>query len=275
MNEIGLTPWEEHAFWLEILEDHAIFVRDNLSPTESKYVKRADEYRQAFRNLRNRLNQLSPSSEANSQGAIAMAMEIWPIANGYFQFEGKLQNLRINNLINLNLSPTYFNGTLSENQEYLRLLSYYVKGLIPQPQSLFDLLDLWLEDQLGHIILLRNSIDPIEVFVNEQAEIYTRIFQGFLVQNRHMKGYLRFTQPGFPRQQEMARDVGLAVIEMNEYIKGIVQKYAGKRILNKTTLRFLEHHFPEACYLIKKLSYYAPELAEEASKCSLKKPSYT
>lgn len=274
MNKTGLMPWEEHAFWLEILEDHAIFVRDHLSPAAAKFVKRADEYRQAFRNLRARLDRMPPSAQPSSQEAIALAIEIWPIANGYFQFEGKLQNLRINNLINLNLSPTYLNGTLNENQEYLRLLSYYSKGLTPPPLSLFDLLDLWLEDQLGHIILLRNSIDPIEVFVEEQAEIYSRIFQGFMVQNRHMKGYLRFSQPGFPRQQQLARDVGMAVIEMNEYIKGIVQKYAGKTILNKSTLRFLEHHFPEACYLIKKLSYYAPELAEEAYKCSLKKPSY-
>jgi hypothetical protein len=115
MNEMGLTPWEEHAFWLEILEDHAIFVRDHLSPTEAKYVKRADDYRQAFRNLRRRLNQFPPSAQANSREAVSFAMEVWPIANGYFQFEGKLQNLRINNVININLSPTYFNGTLSEN----------------------------------------------------------------------------------------------------------------------------------------------------------------
>jgi len=57
-------------------------------------------------------------------------------------------------------------------------------------------------------------------------------------------------------------------------LRSVVEKYKGDRILNKTTLRFLEHHFPETCYFIKKLSEFAPDLQREGTSCSLRKPSF-
>ncbi|MCK9858641.1 DUF2935 domain-containing protein [Paenibacillus sp. ATY16] len=47
-----ISPWEEHLFWLEILDDHSIFVRDFLSPTESHWVVLAQQYSERFRYLR-------------------------------------------------------------------------------------------------------------------------------------------------------------------------------------------------------------------------------
>lgn len=271
----GISVWEEHLFWLEILEDHAIFVRDHLSPLEKEYIETAEEFRQGFAQLLVHLKKLPRNLDENSQQMITIAKEIWPVAFGYFQFEGKMQKLRIENRVNLNLSPTYLNGTLGENQEYLRLLTFYTHGLAPEPLSLVHLLDLWLEDQLGHIILLRNSLDPIEVGIKTQSDLYAERFQAFILQNHHIKGYLRFSEPGIPRQQELALYVGQTVIEMNKFIRVVVDRYKTQRFLNKTTLRFLEHHFPETCYFIKKLAHYAPEIQNEADNCSLVKPSFS
>lgn len=144
------SPYEEHRFWLEILDDHAHFVRDYLSPTEGQWVRLAQQYIDAFHGLRIRLSQLNPQQlDAKAPEMVAISQSIYPVAAGYYRFEGEMQRLRILNEVNLNLTPTYLNGTLNENQEYLRLLQYYVQGRQPVPLSLTDLLDLWLEDQLG------------------------------------------------------------------------------------------------------------------------------
>ena len=269
-----ISLWEEHLFWLEILQDHAIFVRDHLSVIERKEISIAEGFNQSFQGLLNNLKQMNPTLSYTSSDMTAFAKQAYAVSYEYYRFEGQMQNLRIKNEINLNLSPTYLNGTLNENQEYLRLLSYLVNGQQPVRQRLDHLLDLWLEDQLGHIILLRNLIDPIELSVERQSDLYAQRFQMFILQNHHVKGFLRFTEQGFPRQTELALEVGKTVIEMNQYIRSVVEKYKGNRILNKTTLRFLEHHFPETCYFIKKLAEFAPELQTESMQCSLRKPSF-
>jgi len=270
----SISVLEEHLFWLEIIQDHAYFVRDHLSSAERQWIAAAEQYIRLFEQLLQQANQADKQKEPSSQEMISLAKEAWPVTNGYFQLEGQLQNLRIQNKVNLNLSPTYLNGTLNENQEYIRLLSFYVHGQTPPSLSLVDLMDLWLEDQLGHAVLLRNILDPIEVAIIKQAELYIARFQAFIVQNHHMRSFLRFSPPNMPRQQLMAFNVGQTTIEMNEFIQSVVAQFRTTQLLSRTTLRFLEHHFPETCYFVKKLSLYVPSLSVSAAKCSLRKPSF-
>ncbi|MDQ6422441.1 DUF2935 domain-containing protein [Paenibacillus sp. LHD-117] len=270
----SITVWEEHAFWLEILQDHAYFVYDYTAPYEKAWVSEAEQFIARFEELRRRLDATPRNEPHDSAVMIQLAREIWPVAEGYYQFEGRLQNLRIDNKIQVALSPTFFNGTLNENQEYLRQLAFYMEGKLPERLPLVQLLDLWMEDQLGHAVLLRSALDPMELEVIRETDRYSEIFQGFMVQNHQIKGYLRFSPPGMKRQQLLARQVGQAVLGMNAFVYRVVLLYRNTELMNKTTLRFLEHHFPETCYFIRKLSEYAPELQEAASKCSLKKPSF-
>lgn len=269
-----ITVWEEHAFWLPILQDHAIFVFDYLAPYEQQWISAAEHYIRSFGGLIDRLNEIPKDEDVTSERMIAFAKEAWPVAKGYYDLEGNLQSQRINNAVQVSLSPTYFNGTLNENQEYLRLLSYYMQSQTAPPLSLVQLLDLWLDDQLGHAILLRNSLDPIEQEIIQRIDLYSAKFESFIVQNHQMKGYLRFSPPGIRRQQLMAHEVGVTVLEMNSFISMVVSRYQNSEVLNKTTLRFLEHHFPETCYFIIQLSAFAPELRNVAMNCSLQKPSF-
>lgn len=267
--------WDEHLFWLEILQDHAYFVRDHLSVSEVEYVNISQQYIHLFGELISTLNTIPKTADHTDETLVYFANRAWPVAKGYYEFEGKLQSLRIDNKVNLNLSPTYLNGTLAENQEYLRILTFLVKGKQPVPLPLVDLMDLWLEDQLGHVLLFEDLLDPIEIMAANQAGGYIRSYQAFMIQNHHLKGYLRFKEPNFARQKEFAHEVGRTTLEMSRFIYNMVIRYKEKKLLNKSTLRFLEHHFPETCYFIKKLSYYAPELREEASNCSLQRLSYS
>jgi hypothetical protein len=269
-----ISLWEEHLFWLEVLQDHAYFVRDHLSPSEAKFVNTSQQYIQLFGELIAELGNIPHSARAADESMIYFSQKALPVAKGYFEFEGNLQALRIDNKVNLNLTPTYLNGTLAENQEYLRQLSFLVQGREPAVLPLVSLMELWLEDQLGHALLFRNLLDPIEFSASKQADVYISKFQGFLVQNHQLKGYLRFKEPGFARQRDFAYEVGRTTLEMSQYVYKMVIKFKENTILNRSTLRFLEHHFPETCYFIKKLSYYAPGLQGDANSCSLKRPSY-
>jgi hypothetical protein len=269
-----ISLWDEHSFWIEMLQDHAFFVRDGLSPVESEYVEIANQFIGLYHNLLAKLKTIPRDAEYQDSQMIDFSRRAWKLAKNYYDFEGTLQSLRIDNKVNLNLSPTYLNGTLSENQEYLRILSYLVQGQEPVPLTITQIMDLWLEDQLGHAVLFENLLDPIEVGANTAAQEFKRRFQLYIVQNHHLKNYLRVKQPGFARQQEFIYEVGMTTLEMNQFIKQMVAKYKGDTLLNKSNLRFLEHHFPETCYFLASLSYYEPRLQALVGNCSLSKPSF-
>lgn len=267
-----ITVWEEHQFWIEVLEDHAIFVRDYLSPTETEYVEIAKQYVSSFKALRQKLSNISPSLSATSREMTEFSREVHPIAHGYYQFEGHIQQLRILNEINIELTPTYFNGTLGENQEYLRLLEYLTQGKQPVELPLVDLMDLWLEDQLGHALLLQNHLDPVEGPLHEKTNGFIKIFQSHMVRNHHMRNYLRFTNPGFPAQRLFAREVAESIVALNAFVTTVWERFKKDEVLSRLTLRFIEHHFTETCYFLRKLAYFEPEIYNLPG-CPLTKPT--
>lgn len=267
-----ISVWQEHSFWLEVLEDHGYFVHDFASPSETQIVDQAKQYIYQFQQLRNKLASIPPNLNENSPQMIAFAREAYPVAYGYYQFEGQIQRLRIENKVNVNLTPSYFNGTLGENLEYLRLLGFYVNGQVPPVQALVDLMDLWLEDQVGHAALLVRALDGVEAALVNETRTFMQLFQAYIIKNEAIKGYLRFTPEGFPIQLQFARDVSQSINGLTQLVERIVRLYKNDQVLNQTTLRFLEHHFPEACYFLNKLTYYAPDI--EFPPCSLSKPSF-
>ncbi|ESU33515.1 hypothetical protein G3A_05755 [Bacillus sp. 17376] len=269
-----ISLWDEQSFWLEMLQDHAYFVRDGLSVNETEYVEVAQQFIVLYGDLLRKLQSIPRHAGYQDSQMIDFSRKAWKVAKSYYDFEGTLQSLRIDNKVNLSLSPTYLNGTLSENQEYLRILSYLVQGQEPVRLSATQVMDLWLEDQLGHAVLFENLLDPIEVGANTVAQEFKLRFQLYIVQNHHLKNYLRVKQPGFARQQEFIYEVGKTTLEMNQFIKNMVEKYKGDTLLNKSNLRFLEHHFPETCYFLASLSFYEPRLQAEVGNCTLSKPSF-
>ncbi|MGX6443324.1 DUF2935 domain-containing protein [Neobacillus sp. K501] len=261
------TPWEEHYFWVNILLDHAVFVRDYLSPVETTLVAEANQFIRRFTEVRKQLEQIPETSPINSQPLIQFSNYSAQVSYDYYLFEGKLLSLSVNNQIQINITPTYFNGTLLENREYLRILQYYMKGTEYPPLSLVELLDMWLEDQLGHAALLRRALDGSEQILIEQVNTLTKLFSAHILKNEAIKGYLQFLPPQFPAQISFAREVSGTCQAFNQLVEHVIRLYKGKAVFNATTLRFLEHHFPESCYFLTKLSAFVPEM--EKPNCSL------
>ncbi|BCB04643.1 DUF2935 domain-containing protein [Bacillus sp. KH172YL63] len=266
-----ITPWQEHEFWLGILKDHAYFVRDYLSPTEVKWVNQAEYYIEWFQNVEKELMKVPGDLPESSPEMIQLSEWAQEVSYQYYTFEGHLLHLRLFNQVNLNLSPSYLNGTLAENREYLRILNSYTKGESYAELPLVDLMDMWLDDQRGHAALLVDILDSAEIDVIERANALMVQFSQFMVKNDMFKGYLHFTQPGFPAQIRFAHDVSLQVVAFTALVDEVLNLYVKDEVLNNATLRFLEHHFPEACYFMKKLSHYAPSI--DYPDCKLIKPT--
>lgn len=268
-----MTPWEEHHFWLHMLQDHAVFLRDFLSPTEEIWVRYANSYIDAFQAVIDRLERLDPQLPASSKEMIALAVEADRVATGYFQLESRMQNLRLYNDIVLNLTPTYFNGTLNENGEYLRLLHFYKQGQTPPELSVIEVIDLWLLDQLGHVALTLHGTDAAEVGINRRLLEHQQTFQSLLASLVSVRRFLRSVPEDAPVVLKYARDVGIATLTFEPLVRELVESYRRDAHANRMTLRFLLHHFPETCYFLRKLSRYVPEVENYAKSCRVIYPT--
>jgi hypothetical protein len=268
-----ITPWQEHLFWVEILQDHAIFVDEALANEEVQWITIAKRYIGAFKELRNRILKTDSALPVSSATMIQLSKDIYPVVQGYYQFEGYLQHLRIQNKIVVSLTPVYFNGTLLENGEYIRILHYWMNGVPYEPLPLVTLVDMWLEDQLGHAVLLGNHLDPTEMELIKTTQLFSQQFSAHIVKNTEIRGFLRFTAPNFPIQQKFARQVAETVILFYHVVEGVIQDYKETELLSRLTLRFLEHHLPETCYFLRKLAEYNVEILG-LPNCPLTKPSF-
>lgn len=262
MRVFPLTAAEEYRFWLATLEDHACFIRDSLAPAEQNRIPAAANYAQAFRLLLGKLEALPQKAPVSTPEWIAFAKEAYTRAAGYYKLEGQLQTLRLANQVQMSLTPAFLNGTLNENQEFLRMLGYYVQGLEPTALPLWNLMELWLEDQYGHALLLGSGLDaPETALFAEEATALALAFQTHLVRNREVSGYLRFAQPNFPLQLAFAREAAETVTRFYRLLLKVREHLREAEPPNRSILRFIEHHATETGYFMHKLSVILPDVA--------------
>ncbi|MGG3468927.1 DUF2935 domain-containing protein [Neobacillus pocheonensis] len=88
----AICVWDEHLFWLEILQDHAIFVRDHLSKEEEEGISIAERFIQSFGTLLHNLQQLNPALSVSSTEQIAFAKQSYTVSFEYYRFEGNLEH---------------------------------------------------------------------------------------------------------------------------------------------------------------------------------------
>src|SRR5579875_1657826 len=141
----------EHRFWLQILGEHARFIRDSLGPTEQQEIKRAEKFILRFDGL------LAQARQPLTQDAVHELTEhAYRYASKIREF--KLALLRahlVENSITLFLTPSFLNHMVSEVEEYLRLLTYLRDGRIPPPMHSMHHHMIWLHDAVFHAAALQ------------------------------------------------------------------------------------------------------------------------
>lgn len=259
----ALSISEEHRFWLGIMGEHVRFLTESLGTGEQHWREQAAGFAAVFHSLQNRLetlDSLPEPSTASAPGWVVFAKNAYSATAGYYKLEGKLQALRLADEVQLELTPQFLNSTLTESQEYLRLLQYYVQGADPPVLPLWDLMELWLPDQLNHGELLEKRLkakqEPLPLSTAsllQELQVITDRFRSYLIRNRLVQGFLRFTPPDFPEQLQLAAETAETVHDLYRLVQRVL-------VLDDVHFRpFLQHQLTEASYFMNKLAVWIPE----------------
>lgn len=237
------------------MEEHSIFIYEHLSPGETALVRQAEQFVGALAGLR---RFAEGAAGPLPRDFLSEAMQV---NQRLYNFKLALLKGRINNEIDLNLTPAFFNGLVSELEEYLRLLAPEAAGQEAPPVSPFHHLFLWLPDQIGHASLLIKELDLVEREVTRDTLQFQTAFTEDYLTIIQMAGYARAMGTDFPRLELEVEGICTRLQGFYAVVRGALGLFESDRLYNRATALFLKHHFGETAYFLRKLGESFPVLA--------------
>ncbi|MFC4076784.1 DUF2935 domain-containing protein [Salinithrix halophila] len=236
----------ELRFWLQILGDHARFIRDSLSPEEKKEVERARHFITIFDTL---LTHIHPQTDLRT-----LSRQVNQQAREIRQFKLHLLQRHLTGKILLGLSPTFINHMVSEVDEAIRIFDYLTEGQIPPIQHPIHHHLLWLLDAAGHAGAIDAELDLVEKRMKQKSRSFTRHFEDFYLKAVELAGYLRTSLPDFPALQRFNQQTKLEILLFRTFLAELEELRMDKETLGTLTPLMADHMAREECYYLMKLA---------------------
>lgn len=238
----------EHRFWLEILGDHAKFIRDSLAPVEEDEVNKATLFSQVFDQL------LQVAREPLTKAGIFDLQNIaWRHTLELRHFKLHLLRRQLSGEIKLHLTPTFINHMVNELDEYLRVMSYLAAEKVPVFDAIHHHL-LWLPDASGHAAAIGANLDKVEMILRKRSEHFESTFDHFYLKAIEIAGFLRTQLVDFPAMRHFNEQVE---IELGLFMKFIneLENMKLTNVLLATLMPLMADHMArEERYYLMKLS---------------------
>lgn len=238
----------EHLFWLQILGDHARFIRDSLYPSEQDTWKKAKVYVHLWD------QQLDKVRDGEISDMTTFSKTIGEKAREFHKFKLKLIERSLFGKVNIHLSPTFLNHMVNELEEYLLVLGFLGKGDIP---PLFHELHhhmLWLMDASGHAGAIHDEMDAVERRLKEKSDSFREHFNQFYIKAVEMKGYLRTKKHSFPALTRFNDEVELEMKIFRTFLKELEEMELNDTVLSTFSPLMADHMAREECYYLYKLA---------------------
>ncbi|WP_431800490.1 DUF2935 domain-containing protein [Halobacillus andaensis] len=253
----------EHTFWLQILGDHARFIRDALYPSETKDIHHASEYVKAF----DQYLQMVRSGETGDLQQFTKSIK--DLVLQFRQFKLSLLERQLIGKIGFHLSPTFVNHMVNELEEYLLVISYLEKGEVPPVFHELHHHLLWLLDASGHAGAINDELDGVEKRLKKKSDEFTKHFEQFYLKAVELTGYLRANLETFPALSKFNNDVEVEMHLFKGFLHELEEMELSETVLGTFSALMADHMAREECYYLYKL---AESTQGEHPECDPTKP---
>ncbi|ARK29274.1 DUF2935 domain-containing protein [Halalkalibacter krulwichiae] len=249
MNSYYENALFEHRFWLQVLGDHARFIRDTLSPTETLFVKKAVQFIEVFDSLLQESRQ-----ELSMEDLIKLTEVADTQAKEIRLFKLEIIREHLTGDISIGLSPTFLNHMVNEVEEYIRVLSYLLKQQSPPLSHPLHHHLVWLLDAAGHAGGITDDLDLVEKELKEKSEAFTKRFEQFYIKAVEMTGYLRSNAHLFPALDRFNENVKIEIVLFKTFLDELEEMEMNNRLLGTLDALMADHMAREECYYLLKLA---------------------
>src|SRR5579875_2196984 len=240
----------EQRFWLQVLGDHARFIRDSLSVDEGKELTTSQYFIQEYDALLHTVNTMVPDPAAH----IELSKESLALSRKLRAFKLHLLRRHLTGGIKTYLPPTFINHMLNELDEYLRILHHLCKGEVPETQHPLHHHVLWLQDAMGHAATLQDDVDPAEYQLAKRSYAFRKQFEAYYLKAIELAGYLRTKLRDFPALGRFNVEVGMELKLFQEFLNELEELRLSDQALGVLAPLLPDHMAREELYYLTKLA---------------------
>jgi hypothetical protein len=243
----------ELRFWLQIMGDHARFIKSSLNPDQTNLVMIAGNFIEVYDRLLEKVRQLSAVKEPH-------LTEITQLTLSLRDFKRELLADRLKNLPTTVLPPTFYNHMLNELEDFLKVLADIETGGQNQGSIIGQHL-LWSLDAAAHATSIGSDLDKVEYKLQEIAKKFEQSFDHFYIKAVEITGYFRSCPPSILPVLEayniqMTDQMKGFMIYLEDLKKGVIQQ----RVFGRLEPLVPDHMYREECYYLCKIAEFQPNL---------------
>ncbi|WP_152392805.1 DUF2935 domain-containing protein [Paenibacillus guangzhouensis] len=251
------TSFEEGAlfelrFWLQILGDHARFIRDGLAPGEAAEISTAEQFVQGFDKLLDAARQ-----DLNRDSIAVLLQSVNPWTSQLRTFKLHLLQRSLTGNITIHLSQTFLNHMVNEIEEAIRVFAALTSAQLPDSGPEVNQHLLWLQDAIGHAGSLSAQFDLVEHNWKNKSNEFERYFESYYLKAIELAGYMRTGSTEFPALRRFNQEANAAMLLFMKFLSEVEELTAGKEILGTLAQLMPDHMYREECYYLTKLSQAA------------------
>ena len=238
----------EHDFWLRVMEEHAEFIQDALSPQEQDDQLMTTSFIKRYQNLRNELTELK------TLNAISFSKKAEELTNEFRKYKLSIIERQLNRTISSQLTPTFSNHMVNELEEYVLILDYLKQG---ETAPIFHELHhhlLWLRDASGHAGAINDNLDGVEQRLKEKSFSFAKHFDEFYLKAIELTDYLRTNQQSFPALKRFNYDVELELKLFKTFLHELEEMELSAEVLSSFTASMADHMAREEQYYLRKIA---------------------
>ncbi|GAA0325888.1 DUF2935 domain-containing protein [Bacillus carboniphilus] len=253
----------EHAFWLQVLGDHARFILDSLPTKQKEDVELATYFRQQYDQL---LGAIRSQPDVNINEVTTYAEQI---THKFRDFKLSIIRRHVSGNITIHLPPTFINHMVNELEEYLNVIHYLKQQQAP---PIFHELHhhlIWLLDAAGHAGAISDNLDAVEKRLKAKSDTFTKHFEQFYLKAVELTGYLRANIDSFPALNRMNREVKLEIELFRTFLHEIEELELTEEMLGTFSGLMADHMAREECYYLMKV---AESTGQNDPQCDPTKP---
>ncbi|GGF24146.1 hypothetical protein GCM10010954_23800 [Halobacillus andaensis] len=238
----------EHSFWLQVLGDHARFIRDSLYPDEREAIHQAKNYAKTFNDYLNMVK----SEDASD--ILRFTRNVKDVVHQFKLFKLSLLERQLQGTIRIHLSPTFINHMVNEIEEYLLVIDYLARGEVPPVFHELHHHMLWLLDASGHAGAINDELDGVEKRLKKKSDEFATHFEQFYLKAVELTGYLRTNLESFPALARFNNDVEVEMQLFMGFLHELEEMELSEEVLSTFSALMADHMAREECYYLYKLA---------------------
>lgn len=206
---------EELKFWLQIMQEHALFIKAGLTSGDSGLIDEAQEFHQEFGSLLQRVERTKSIKQCTE-----LVAEIYTAVKEFYCYKRELLQAKLAGRLGGSNFPLFLDHISREAEYFLRLLDRMRSGrVILKESSQTQESVFWLRLMGDHAKLISHLLDPTERGLIKVANEFSVQFDHLVLQGRDFASMLHVHEGEVRAFRRFILDVRTDVQQLRDFKK--------------------------------------------------------